>query len=104
MPLYYYKPFLLLVVRIERIREQGATGLAKDLDKLGILSLAISYTDSLSFSPRFSVANKQDWLMSTPWYDLHLAKAQVKLYRRYIFSPHLSRRSVKVRGLLALMG
>lgn len=86
MPLQQY--LLLLALRIERIREQGLTGLAEDLGKLGILSFTLFRTDILSLSLPFSVDMKQTFLMSAPWYDLlHLAQAEGKLYKRCILPP-----------------
>lgn len=49
---------LRLTWRIERIKEQGLTGLAEDLGKLGILSITLFHTDSLSLSLPFFVDNK----------------------------------------------
>lgn len=85
MPLQQNPSFSFFLLWEYRIREQGLTGLAEDLDKLGILSFTLFHNDSLSLSLHFFVDNKRVWLMRALWHDLHLAKAQVKLYRRCIF-------------------
>lgn len=99
-----YILLLLFVLRIERIREQGLVGLVEDLGKLGILSFTLFHTDSLSLSLPFFMDNEQVWLMNAPWYDPHLAKAQMKLYRRCIFTPRPFGGGIKVGGMSALKG
>lgn len=84
--------------------ENEDTGLAKDLGKLGILSLTLFHTDSLSLSCHFfswviSIqANKCSSVWPAPGQGS--TKARWKMY----LPSTLSRSGFKVRGMSALMG